>query len=64
MKKGLKVFLLIILALFLVQQVHDYFWQRNREQEIEQIIITMQNSVDELEDFFLENEDDLEFLAA
>lgn len=64
MKKGIKVFLLIILTLFLVQQVHDYFWQRNREQEIEQIIITMQNSVDELENFFLENEDDLEFLAA
>jgi len=64
MKKGIKVFLLIILTLFLAQQVHDYFWQRNREREIEQIIITMQNSVDELEDFFLENEDDLEFLAA
>ena len=62
MKKGIKVFLLIILTLFLAQQVHDYFWQRNREREIEQVIVTMQNSVDELKNFFQKNEDDLEYL--
>lgn len=62
MKKGLKIFLLIILALFLALQVDDYFWQRNREREIEQVIVVMQNSVDELENFFRENEDDLEYL--
>ena len=63
MKKGIKVFLLVILALVLAQRVHDYFWQRNREREIEQVIVAMQNSVDELESFFQKNEDDLEFLA-
>lgn len=63
MKKGIKVFLLIILALFLAQQVHDYFWQRNREREIEQVIVAMQNSVDELEDFLRKNQDDLEYLV-
>ena len=47
MKKGIKVFLLVILALVLAQRVHDYFWQRNREREIEQVIVAMQNSVDE-----------------
>lgn len=62
-KKGIKVFLLIILALFLAQQVHDYFWQRNREREIEQVIVAMQNSVDELEDFLRKNQDDLEYLV-
>lgn len=63
MKKGLKIFLLIILALFLVLQVDDYFWQRNREREIEQVIVVMQNSVDELENFIQESQEDLEYLV-
>ncbi|WP_289227585.1 hypothetical protein [Parabacteroides goldsteinii] len=62
MKKGIRIFLLVILAFLLFVLVDDYFWQRNREREIEQVIVTMQNSVDELKNFFQKNEDDLEYL--
>ena len=62
MKKGIRIFLLGILAFLLFVLVDDYFWQRNREREIEQVIVTMQNSVDELKNFFQKNEDDLEYL--
>lgn len=63
MNKGLKRFFVIIFALFLIYQTDDYFWQRNRERKIEQVIVAMQNSVDEIEKFFRENEDDLEYLV-
>ncbi len=62
MKKGLKKFLLVILALFLFYQVSDYIWQRDRERKVERVIVAMQNSVDTLEGFLRENEDDLAYL--
>ena len=63
MKKFFEGCLLFILAVLLIYGVDDYFWQRNREKQIEQVIVTMQNSMDKLENFFRENEDDLEYLV-
>ena len=63
MKKAFKGCLVFILAVLLIYGVDDYFWQRNREKQIEQVIVAMQDSVDELEIFLRENEDDLEYLV-
>lgn len=63
MKKAFKVCLVFILAVLLIYGVDDYFWQRSREKQIEQVIVAMQDSVDELEIFLRENEDDLEYLV-
>ena len=63
MKKAFKGCLVFILAVLLIYGVVDYFWQRSREKQIEQVIVAMQDSVDELEIFLRENEDDLEYLV-
>lgn len=63
MKKAFKGCLVFILAVLLIYGVDDYFWQRSREKQIEQVIVAMQDSVDELEIFLRENEDDLEYLV-
>lgn len=63
MKKGLKKFLLVILALFLAYQVDDFFWQRDREGKVERVINAMRDSVGEIEAFLRENEDDLVYLV-
>ena len=63
MKKGLKKFLLVILALFLAYQVDDFFWQRDREGKVERVINAMRDSLGEMEAFLRENEDDLEYLV-
>lgn len=63
MKKAFKGCLTFILVVLLIYGVDDYFWQRNREKQIEQVIVAMQDSVDELEIFLRENEDDLEYLV-
>ena len=63
MKKAFKGCLVFILVILLIYGVDDYFWQRNREKQIEQVIVAMQDSVDELEIFLRENEDDLEYLV-
>lgn len=63
MKKFLKKMLTVMFALFLAYVVYDYFWQRDRDKEFQQVIVTMQDSMDDLESFLWENKEDLEYLV-
>lgn len=62
MKEHLKGCLTFILVVLLSYGLIDHFGQRKLDREFEQVIVAMQDSMDDLERFFQENEDDLEYL--